>query len=82
MIPIQVLDQFHHPIVQRVDDRLSLLGSRDEFNHLLQSTRAMAIERNLDHLRGRVLDQHGALLIIGELEELLAQVIAEGICMT
>jgi len=39
----------------------------------------MLIKRNLDHLRGRSPDQTSTLLIVGELEKLLAQIIAEWI---
>lgn len=39
----------------------------------------MLVESNLDHLRCRIVDQNSALIVIRELEQLLAKVIAKRI---
>lgn len=57
-----------------------LLGSRNVFNHLLQRTSPMLIQRNLNQVRCSISDQNGALVIVGRLEQLLAEIVAKGIC--
>lgn len=95
MIPIEVLNQFYNSVLQGMDDGLDLVANqyassswsystylftrRYELNHLLQSTRTMLVESNLDHLRCGVVDQHGTLIIIRELEQFLTKVIAKRI---
>lgn len=64
MIAIQVLDELYYLTIESIDDGLNLLGRRDEFYHLLQSARTMAVQSDLDHLRGGVVDQDCTLLII------------------
>ena len=79
MITIQVLNKINNMLFQSVNHGLGLFRSRNELNHLLQSTGSMLVKGNLDQLRGGVVDKCGALLIIGKLKKLLAQVVAEGI---
>lgn len=77
VVAIEVLDQLHHSIVQSDDDDLNLLACGDELNHLLQSSCAMGVQCNLNHLWSGVVDQDGTLLIIGKLEKLLAEIVAK-----
>lgn len=56
-----------------------LLRSRDKLNHLLKSAGAVLVEGNLDQRRGRVTDESVTLLVVGILEKLLAEVVAERI---
>ena len=79
MVTVQILNQLHHSVLQGVDDSLDLLAGGDKFNHLLQSTGAMGIERNVHHFRSGIVDQHRALLVGGVLKQLLAKVVAERI---
>lgn len=39
----------------------------------------MLIESNLDHLWCGIVNQNGTLIVVGELEQFLTQVIAKGI---
>lgn len=56
-----------------------LLGRRNELDHLLKSTSAMLVQSN-GHQRGSCVANKGvALLVIGELEQLLAEIVAEGV---
>ena len=79
MVAVQILDQLHHPVLQGVNDRVNLLTRSDELNHLLQSTRAMGVQRNLDHLWSGVVNQNRALLVGRVLEQFLAKIVAERI---
>ncbi len=79
MVAIKILDQLNNPIMQSDDDHMNLLASGDELNHLLQGTRAMLIESNLDHRGSGIVDQDCTLLVGGELEKLLAKIISKRI---
>jgi hypothetical protein len=57
-----------------------LFGHRDVLDHLLQGTSAVLVERNLDHVRGGIVDEFGALIVVAVFEKFLAQIIAERIC--
>ena len=80
MVAVQVLDELDHLTVESLDDGLDLLGRRDEFYHLLQSPGPVAVQSNVDHLWSGIVDQDRTLLIVGELEQLLAEIVAKGIC--
>lgn len=64
MIAVQILDEFYHLAVESIDDSLDLLGRRDEFYHLLQSTRTVTVQSNLDHFRSGIIDQNCTLLVV------------------
>lgn len=81
MVAIQVLDELYHLTTESSDDGLDLFGRRDEFYHLLQSPRAVAVQSDLDHLWSGVVDQDCTLLIIRELEKFLAEIVAKRICV-
>ena len=68
MIAVEILNQLHHSVLQGIDDSLDLLAGGDKFNHLLQGAGAMGVERNLDHFRSGIVDQHRALVVGGELK--------------
>lgn len=72
MVSVQVLNQFHNLMGQSTYDSGDLLGSADEFDHLLERSGAVAVECNLDHLRRGVVDQDRTLFIIGEFQQFLA----------
>jgi hypothetical protein len=56
-----------------------LLRGGDELDHLLKSASAVLVQSNLDERRGCIADESITLLIGGELEQLLAKVVAERI---
>jgi hypothetical protein len=56
MVAIEILDQIHNTITESLDDRLSLLRSRNELDHLLQSASAMLVQGDLDQLRCSVVN--------------------------
>jgi len=49
------------------------------FNHLLQGSGAVLIECDMYHLMRRVVDEHGSMVLGADLQQLLAQIIAERI---
>ncbi len=63
------------------DSSTYLLASGDKFDHLLQCSGSMLIECNFDHLRCRIVDENSSFLVVGVLQELLTEVIAERICL-
>ena len=79
MVTVETLDQLHGMILQSLDDSLRLLRGRDELNHLLPCTCTMLVRRNGHKLGSDVVDQSCALLNVGVLEQLLAEVVSEGI---
>ena len=79
MVTVQILNQLHHSVLQGINDSLDLLAGGDKFNHFLQSTGAMGVERNVHHFWSGIVDQYRTLLVGGELKQLLAKVVAERI---
>lgn len=79
MVAVQVLNQADNIAVESSDNHLNLNRTGDEFDHLLEGTSAVLVESDLDHLRRGALDKRSALLIIGVLKELLAEVVAKWI---
>jgi hypothetical protein len=79
MVTVEVLDEIDHTTTQGLSDEVDLLGSVDVFNHLLEGTGAMGVESDANHVLGRVLDENGPVVVIAELEKLLAQIIAKRI---
>lgn len=79
MVAVQVLDQLNHLESESFSDDLDLLCRADVLNHFLESTSAMLVERDANHVPRGVLDQNGSLFIIAKLEELLAQIITKWI---
>lgn len=79
VVAVQVLDQLHNSITKSRDNGLDLTRGRNEFDHLLQSSSSVLVESNSDEVLGRILNENSALFVVAELEELLAEVVAEGI---
>lgn len=79
VVTIQILDQLHNLITQSLDNDLHLLWCRDELNHLLECASSVLVQGDADKVVGGVADQDGALLVVAELEKLLAEVVAERI---
>lgn len=77
MIAIEILDQLDDPIAQSANDGLDLLMVGDELDHLLQRTRAVLIQGDLDHLWSCIVDENSPLFIFGIFKQLLAEIIAE-----
>ena len=80
MVAVQVLDERDDFKSQSFSDDLNLLRGRDELDHLLQSAGAMLVEGDLDHGRCSSTDENSALVVVGVLEQLLTEVVAEGVC--
>ena len=53
----------------------------NQIHHLmiLESTCAMAVQCDLDHVGGCIMNQLGALIVVGELQQLLAKIVAKWI---
>jgi hypothetical protein len=80
VVAVEVLDERNDFPSESLGDDLDLLRSRNEFDHLLQSAGTVLVERNLDHGGCGCADENGALVIVGVLEQLLTEVVAERIC--
>jgi hypothetical protein len=79
VVPVKVLDQLDDVVAHGVDDHLSLLRSGNELDHLLESACTVLVERDLSHVLHAVADENSTLLIVAVLEQLLAEIVAEGI---
>ena len=79
MVAIQVLDKLNNTEAQSFNDKVNLLRRVHEFDHFLERTCTVLIERNAHHVLGCILNQDSAFVIIAVLKELLAQVIAKGV---
>lgn len=79
VVAVEILDELNHLVAESLDNDRHLLLGRDELNHLLQGSCSMLVQRNADEVMGGVQDKYGAILIVAELEKLLAQVVAERI---
>jgi hypothetical protein len=82
VVAVEVLDERDNFVSESLGDDLDLLRGRDELDHLLQSAGTVLVECDLDHGGCGCTDENGALIIVGVLEQLLAEVVAEGICKT
>lgn len=80
VVAVEVLNERDDFISQSLGDDLNLLRSRDEFDHLLQGAGAVLVEGDLDHRGRSCANENGALIVVGVLEQLLAKVVAKGIC--
>lgn len=81
VVAVEILDERNDFVSQSLGDDLDLLGGRDELDHLLQSASTVLVESNLDHRGCGCADEDSALIVVGVLEELLAEVVAEGVCV-
>jgi hypothetical protein len=79
MIAVEILDEVHDAEPKRLDDEMNLLGNADILNHLLESAGPVLVESNPNHVLRSVLYQNGSLVVVAELEELLAQIITKWI---
>ena len=80
VVAVEVLDKRNDIISESLGDNLNLLRSRDELDHLLQGASTVLVECDLDHGWCGCADENGALVIVGKFEQLLAEVVAEGVC--
>jgi len=79
VVAVQILDELDNSVAKSIDDGLDLTRGGDELDHLLQSSGAVLVESDTDEIMRGVLDQDSTLLIIAILEQLLAEVVSEGI---
>lgn len=82
VVAVQVLDQADDVQTQGQDDRPDLLGpSRvgQEVDHLLDGSRAVHVERDADKIVGDGFADDVSLFIGRVFEQLLAEVVAEGV---
>jgi hypothetical protein len=79
MVAVQILDKLNNSVAKSIDNGLDLARGRDELDHLLQGSGSMLVECNTDKIMRGILNENGALLIIAVLQQLLAEVVAEGI---
>jgi hypothetical protein len=82
VVAVEVLDERNDFVSESLGDDFDLLRGRNEFNHLLQSASTVLVERNLDHGGSGCADENSALSIVSVLEQLLAEVVAEGVCVS
>jgi len=79
VVAVQILDELDNSVAKSIDDGLNLTRGGDELDHLLQSSGAVLVESDTDEIMRGILDQDSTLLIIAILEQLLAEVVSEGI---
>lgn len=79
VVAVQVLDELHNSIAKSRDDSLNLTRCGDELNHLLKGAGSMLVKSNANEILGGIFDENSALFIVAELEELLAEIVPEGI---
>jgi len=79
VVTVQVLDQLNNIVAHGVDDHLGLLRGGNKLDHLLKSAGTVLVKRDLGHQFHTVANENSALLIVAVLEQLLAEIIAEGI---
>lgn len=79
VVAIEVLNEDDDVVAECLHDELNLLWSGDILNHLLKCASAVLVESDLGHGWRCILNQDGALIVIGALKQLLAQVVAEWI---
>ena len=79
VVTVEVLNEDDDVQAERDNDGVDLATRREEVNHLLDSARAVHVERDVDEVLGDGLADEVALLVGTELEKLLTQVVAEGI---
>jgi hypothetical protein len=60
-------------------NRTCLSSGGQEINHFLYSSRTMHVQRNVDQILGYGFADDVPLFVRGELEELLAQIVTEGV---
>lgn len=80
VVAVEVLDEFDDSEAESLNDEMHLLRRVDVLNHLLECPRAVLVESNAYHLRRGILDEYGSLVVIAELKQLLAQIIAKWVC--
>lgn len=83
VVAVQVLDQADDVQTQGQDDRPDLFGpSRvgQEVDHLLDGSRAVHVERNADEVVGDGFANDVSLFVGRVFEQLLTEVVAEGVC--
>jgi hypothetical protein len=79
MVPVQILDERDDIKLQSFNDELSLDRTGDELNHPLKCAGSMLIEGDLHHFGLCITDECCSLLRVAILEQLLAEIVAEGI---
>lgn len=79
MIAVEVLNHSDDMPVQRENESAYLVRLNDVFNHLLESSGAVLIQGNPNHVRGGIIDQNGVLVRIGVFKKLLDQIVAKWI---
>lgn len=77
VIAIEILNKLDDTESKGLDDEMDLLWCIHKLNHLLQSSCAMLIQSNANHVVGCILDEDSPFVVIAELEELLAQIITK-----
>jgi hypothetical protein len=80
VVAVQVLDELDDPVAKGINDDADLGRRRDKLDHLLKGSSAMLVQGDTDHVLCSILDEDGTLLIVAVLKELLAEVVAEGVC--
>ena len=79
VVTVEVLDENNNVQAESDDDGVDLAARREEVDHLLDGARAVHVEGDVDEVLGDGLADEVTLLVGAELEELLTQVVAEGI---
>jgi len=79
VVAVEVLNKLDDLMTKGLNDEVHLSRRGHMLDHLLEGSSTMLIQGDANHLRGGVLNENGALLVTAELDELLAQVVTEGI---
>lgn len=79
VVAVKILDECYNVHAQSDDDRMDLPRGGEKVDRLLDSARAMHVERNAHKLRSDRLDDKVALIVGAVFQHLLTQVVAEWI---
>ncbi len=79
VVAVEVLDKLDDLVAEGLDDEVDLNRQGHMLDHLLEGSSTMLVQRDTHHVRRRVLDQNGALVVAAVLKQLLAEVVAEGV---
>ncbi len=79
MISIQVLNECDHTATQCVRNQFNLLWCVDTFDEFLHGARAVHVQRDGNEVGGNALDDGETLRGGGGFDQLLHQVVTEGI---
>lgn len=79
MVAVEVLDQLDDLVPKGLNNQIDLNRRGHMLDHLLEGSSTMLVQCDSHHVRGRILDQDGALVVAAVLNQLLAEIVSEGV---